>query len=196
MTDAIQDLAKLLSRLPGVGQRTALRLTFHMLRAEEEYLQRLGETIATIRDRIHPCSTCRNLTEEDPCPICSNENRDRSQICVVANVPDLWAFEDSGSYRGMYHVLHGLLAPLDGILPEDLHVDLLKERVQSQGVREVIIATRPSVEGEATALLVGQFLGGLPVRLTRIASGIPHGGEIEYSNKETLGRALKERRDM
>ncbi|MCP4605768.1 MAG: recombination protein RecR [Proteobacteria bacterium] len=196
MTDAIADLTELLARLPGVGRRTALRLTFHILRAEEEYVHRLGQAVSTIRDRVHPCSECRNLAETDPCSICADQRRDRGLICVVASVPDLWAIEESGSYRGLYHVLHGLLAPLDGIGPDDLYMDLLRTRIEPGEVTEVIVATRPSVEGEATALLVNQVLEGLDVRLTRIASGIPHGGELEYADQVTLGRAIQDRRDI
>ncbi|MCP4678375.1 MAG: recombination protein RecR [Deltaproteobacteria bacterium] len=196
MADAIQDLSELLARLPGVGRRTALRLTFHILRADEEYVHRLGESVGTIRDRVRPCSECRNLAEADPCPICSDPRRDRNLICVVAGVPDLWAVEESGSYRGLYHVLHGLLAPLDGIGPDDLNVDLLLKRVEQGEISEVVIATRPSVEGEATSLLISQALEGQPAKLTRIASGIPHGGELEYADRMTLGRAFRDRRDL
>ncbi len=196
MADAIQDLADLLARLPGVGRRTALRLTFHLLRSSDEYVERLGESIGSIRERVSPCGVCRNLADTDPCPICADPRRDRSTICVVASVPDLWAIEESGTYRGLYHVLHGLLAPLDGVGPDDLHVDLLRARIENADVSEVIIATRPSVEGEATALLINQVLDGLDVRLTRIASGVPHGGELEYADRMTLGRALQDRRDL
>ncbi len=196
MTDAIQELAQLLARLPEVGKRTALRLTFHMLRANEEYLKHLGQAIGTIRDRIHPCSKCCNSADVDPCPICSDVQRDQSMICVVASVPDLWAIEESGAYKGLYHVLHGLLAPLEGIGPDDLNMDLLLKRVESGNVKEVIVATRPSMEGEVTATLVRQTLAGLPVRLTRIASGIPHGGELEYTDRMTLGHALEGRQEM
>jgi recombination protein RecR len=196
MADAIQDLALLLGRLPGVGRRSALRLTFHLLGANEDYVRRLGEAIGSIRDLVHPCSRCRNLSEADPCAICSDPRRDRSQICVVASVPDLWAIEESGSYRGLYHVLNGLLAPLDGVGPEDLHVDLLRKRIENQDVTEVIVATRPSVEGEATSVLIAEALSGLNLKLTRIASGVPHGGELEYADRMTLGRALQDRREI
>ncbi len=196
MTDAIQELAQLLSRLPEIGTRTALRLTFHMLRANDEYLKQLGQAIGSIRDRIQPCSVCCNLADVDPCPICANPQRDQSLICVVATVPDLWAIEETDTFKGHYHVLHGLLAPLEGIGPDDLNMDLLRTRVESADVKEVIVATRPSMEGEVTATLVRQTLEGLPVRLTRIASGIPHGGELEYTDRMTLGRALEGRQEM
>ncbi len=196
MSDAIQDLAELLSRLPGIGKRTATRLTFHLLRSPVEYLKSLGDSIATIRERVTPCTTCRNLSESDPCPICDDSRRDPTQICVVANVQDLYAIEESGSYRGLYHVLHGLFAPLDGVGPEELRVDLLRERVKAGEISEIIMATRPSVEGEATALLIRQTLEGLDVKITRIASGISYGGELEYADRMTLGRALDGRREM
>ena len=145
MADAIHELAELLARLPGVGRRTATRLTFHLLGAPEEYLKRLGESIAAIREVVRPCSRCRNLSEADPCALCSDLRRDTHQICVVASVQDLWAVEESGSYRGLYHVLHGLFAPLDGVGPETLKVEMIGERVESEEISEVIIATRPSV---------------------------------------------------
>ena len=196
MADAIEDLAALLARLPGIGRRTALRLTFHLLKAPEEYVSALGETIGTLHHRVHQCSLCNNLAEEDPCALCTDSRRNREQICVVASVPDLWAIEQSGVYRGLYHVLHGLLAPLDGVGPDDLNVDQLRTRVSENGVREIILATRPSVEGEATALLISQILVGMQVKITRIASGIPHGGELEYADRMTLGRAIDDRREF
>ncbi len=195
MSDPIRTLSDLLARLPGVGKRTALRLTFHLLSAPQEYSLRLGQEISTIRDRVKPCSICKNMSDQDPCSICSDGKRDGSIICVVANVPDLWAIEESGSYRGLYHVLHGLIAPLDGKGPEDLPLELLNERVVNTQVKEVIIATRPSVEGEATALFIRQMLEG-KAEVTRIASGIPHGGELEYADSVTLGRAFEGRRGM
>ncbi len=196
MAGPIQELTELLSRLPGIGKRTAQRLTFHLLSAPRDYTHSLGEAIDAIQEKVGPCSTCRNLAETDPCPICSDMRRDESQICVVAGIPDLLAIEESGSYRGQYQVLHGLLSPLDGVGPDDLFMDLLRRRVESGDVTEVIVATRPSVEGEATAVLIGNTLSGLGVRITRIASGIPHGGELEYADRMTLGRALDDRREI
>ncbi len=196
MSDAIHDLADLLARLPGIGRRTAFRLTFHLLRAQDEYLKGLGQAVSSLRDRVKPCPRCRNLSEQVPCAICADPRRDTGQICVVASVQDLWAVEESGAYRGLYHVLHGLFAPLDGIGPEDLKVDLLRERVRESGAEEIIVATRPSVEGEATALLIQQTLEGLKVKITRIASGISYGGELEYADRMTLGKALSGRSEM
>ena len=196
MADAIQELTELLARLPEIGSRTAQRLTFHLLRANEAYLEQLGNTIASIRSRIHTCSRCRNLTETDPCPVCSDTKRDQRVICVVAGVPDLWAVEASGAYHGQYHVLHGLLSPLDGVGPDELQIDLLRARVKTEAIDEVIIATPPSMDGEVTSTLILQTLDGLAVKLTRIASGVPHGGELEYTDKVTLGRALQGRREI
>ena len=196
MVDAIRELAELFSRLPGVGRRTGQRFTFHLLRAPQDYVRQLGETIAAIKDRVRYCSICRNLADSDPCPICQDTQRHSQIICVVANVADLWAIEDSASYRGAYHVLHGLLAPLDGVGPEDLHLDLLRSRVEQGGVDEIIVATRPSVEGEVTALLIRRTLEDLGVHISRIASGVPHGGELEYADLKTLEHAFKGRREL
>lgn len=196
MARAIQDLSDLLSRLPGVGKRTATRLAFHLLKAKEDYARALGESISTLHERVCRCSTCANISDTDPCHICQDPGRDQRVVCVVESVPDLWAIEAAGTYRGAFHVLHGLLKPLDGIGPDDLNLDLLRERVISGEVREVILATRPSVEGEATALLVRQLLEGTGAAMSRIASGIPHGSELEYTDARTLERALTDRREM
>jgi recombination protein RecR len=196
MADAIQELTELLARLPEIGSRTAQRLTFHLLHANEAYLERLGKAIASICDRVHECSQCRNLTETDPCPICSDAKRNERLVCVVSSVPDLWAIEATGSYHGQYHVLHGLLSPLDGVGPDELHVDLLRKRIETTEIEEVIIATPPSMDGEVTTTLILQTLDGLAVKLSRIASGVPHGGELEYTDKVTLGRALEGRREI
>ncbi len=196
MTDSIGDLTELFARLPGVGSRTAQRFTFYLLSAPEDYVRALGERIKGIRDRVRFCSVCRNLADVDPCPICADGKRDGRQICIVASIPDLWAIEKSGSFRGRYHVLHGLLAPLDGIGPEDLQLNLLRQRVEQGEVEELIVATRPSVEGEVTALLVRQTFEDLPVQISRIASGVPHGGELEYADLKTLEQAFAGRREL
>ena len=196
MAGAIQDLADLLARLPGVGRRTATRLVFHMMKASSDYTDALGTSIATLHEKVRRCSTCANISDSDPCPICDDATRDARQICVVESVPDLWAIESSGSYRGHFHVLHGLLKPLDGVGPDDLHVDLLSNRVHDSAVEEVIVATRPSVEGEATALLIKHALAESGVQLTRIASGVPHGSELEYTDSRTLDRAIENRREI
>jgi recombination protein RecR len=196
MATAIHELAALLARLPGVGKRTATRLAFHLLDAPEEYARRLGESIASLHRRVSACSICGNLDDADPCSVCTAPNRDDRTICVVAGVPDLWAVEESSAFRGRFHVLHGLLSPLDGKGPDDLNLAGLRLRVEHGGVGEVVIATRPSVEGEATALLVREILSGLAVRVTRIATGVPHGGELEYADRVTLGHAFDDRRDV
>jgi len=196
MTDAIHDLAALLGRLPGIGRRSATRLVLHLLRAPEVYTHELGAAIATLRQRVRLCSTCRGFTERDPCAICADATRDPTLLCVVAQVADLWALEETGLFRGRYHVLHGLVAPLDGVGPDDLRLDLLTRRIDEGEVREVILATRPSLEGEATALLVRELLLDRPVRISRIAQGVPHGSELEYTDRLTLGQALDGRREM
>lgn len=196
MSDSIRDLSELLARLPGVGRRTAQRFSFYLLRAPKDYATQLGDAIASIRDRVFYCSTCRNLTDSDPCPICTDPKRQTHQVCVVATVPDLWAIEQSGSYRGRYHVLHGLLSPLDGIGPDDLYLPLLRERVETEQIEEIVVATRPSVEGEVTAMLIRQTFEDLDVRVSRIASGVPHGGELEYADLKTLEHAFEGRREI
>lgn len=196
MSSAIAELAELLGRLPGIGRRSATRLTFHLLRANPEYVARLGGTISSLHDRVRRCSICANVGDEDPCAVCADRGRSGAAVCVVESVPDLWAIEESGTFRGRYHVLHGLLRPLDGVGPDDLNLAALRDRVAGEGIAEVIVATRPSVEGEATALLVKQTLAGLPVRVTRIASGVPHGSELEYADGRTLSRAIDDRREL
>jgi recombination protein RecR len=196
MATAIHELSALLSRLPGVGKRTATRLAFHLIDAPEEYARRLGENIASLHQRVTVCSVCGNLDDVDPCSICTAHGRDDRAICVVAGVPDLWAVEESSAFRGRFHVLHGLLSPIDGKGPDDLNLASLRSRVESNGIEEVVIATRPSVEGEATALLVRETLSGIAVKVTRIATGVPHGGELEYADSVTLGRAFDDRRDV
>ncbi len=196
MSGAIHELAELLSRLPGVGRRTGVRLAFHLLEASPRYSEQLGEAIGELHRRVKRCSRCGNLDDCDPCGICEDPARDERTICVVAGVPDLWALEESSSFRGRFHVLHGLLSPLDGVGPEDLPLEELRARVEENEVEEVIVATRPSVEGEATAMLIRETLAAGPARVSRIASGVPHGGELEYADRVTLGRALDDRREI
>jgi recombination protein RecR len=192
--DPIASLISLLSRLPGIGRRTAARLAFHVLEADPQYAKALGRALSTIHDEVTRCEQCGNYGAESRCTICQDPRRDGSIICVVAKVPDLIALEALGSFRGLYHVLHGLLAPLDGFGPDQLPLDALERRIADQNVKEVIIATPLNVEGEATALYVAQALKSLPVRVSRIAAGVPHGGELEFTDQVTLGRALEERR--
>jgi len=196
MSGAIAELADLLARLPGIGRRSATRLAFHLLKANPEYVRRLGESVGALHDRVKRCAICANIGDDDPCAICADGARAGRAICVVEGVPDLWAIEEAGTFHGRYHVLHGLLKPIDGIGPAELNLATLADRVAREGVEEVIVATRPSVEGEATALLVKQTLAGLGVRVTRIASGVPHGSELEYADGRTLIRALDDRREL
>ena len=194
--DPIASLISLLSRLPGIGERTAARLTFHVLEGDAQYAAALGQALSTIHEEVTRCALCGNYGAESRCAICQDPRRDDSIVCVVAKVPDLIALEALGSFRGRYHVLHGLLAPLDGVGPDQLPLDALERRIGEQGVKEVIIATPLNVEGEATALYVTDALSALPVRVSRIAAGVPHGGELEFTDQVTLGRALEDRRSV
>ncbi len=195
-SDPIRDLVRLLARLPGVGERTATRLAHHILAGEADYAGALGEAVAHIHARVQRCERCANFCAGPLCRICSDPRRDDAVLCVVARVPDLDALEKSGSFRGRYHVLHGLLAPLDGIGPDDLPLDRLALRVREGAIREVVAATPLSVEGEATALYLAEVLRPLGVKISRIASGIPHGGELEYTDQVTVGRAFDGRREL
>ncbi len=194
--DPIADLVRLLARLPGIGERTATRLAHHILAGEAEYAGALGEAILHIHERVQRCEDCGNFCAGPRCRICADPRRDESVLCVVARVPDLDALEKSGSFRGRYHVLHGLLAPLDGVGPDDLPLHDLVRRVEAGAVREVVAATPLSVEGEATALYLAEVLRPLGVKVSRIASGLPHGGELEYADQVTVGRAFQGRREL
>ena len=195
-TDPIQRLILRLARLPGIGEKTATRLAFHILRAPEGQARELAQAIVEVREKIRLCSVCCTLTEDDPCAVCADARRDVSLLCVVAQPTDLLAVERSGHYRGRYHVLHGVLSPLDGVGPDDLRIGELVRRLDADGPREVIIATSPNVEGEATAMYLARLIKPLGVRVTRIASGVPIGGELEYVDQVTLTRALEGRREM
>ncbi|HEX2676564.1 MAG TPA: recombination mediator RecR, partial [Polyangiales bacterium] len=176
MVDPIAELVGLLARLPGIGERTATRLAYHILGSPAEYAQALGQALAEVHGRVQRCTSCKNYTTESPCKICRDPQRDSRAICVVARPQDLAALERGSAFRGRYYVLHALLSPLDGVGPEALDLAPLLARIQSEGVSEVIVATPLSVEGEATALFLAQELRPLNVRCTRIASGLPHGG--------------------
>jgi recombination protein RecR len=194
--DPIASLISLLSRLPGVGKRTAARLAFHVLEGDAQYAQALGHALSTIHEEVTRCEHCGNYGAEARCTICQDPRRDGSVICLVAKVPDLIALEALGTFRGRYHVLHGLLAPLDGVGPDQLPLDALERRIAEEQVKEVIVATPLNVEGEATALYVADALSSSPVRVSRIAAGVPHGGELEFTDQVTLGRALEDRRSV
>ena len=183
-------------RLPGIGPKTASRLTFFLLRAPAEQAASLAEALSQMRERITFCSTCFNITEESPCPICQDEERDRSLICVVEEPLDVLAIERTREYRGLYHVLHGTISPMEGIGPEDLRIRELINRLRGEPAKEVILATNPSLEGEATAMYLHRQLAPLGVRATRLARGLPVGGDLEYADVITLTRALEGRREM
>ena len=192
MTRVIQELSK----LPGIGEKTAARLAFHLLRADRTLADGLADALRGLKDATRLCATCHGLTETDPCPICANTERAADVICVVEEPADLIAIERSRGFRGRYHVLQGALSPLDGVGPEDLQIGGLLQRLRGDTVREVILATNPTVEGEATALYLARLIKPLGVRVTRIAHGIPMGGDVEYADVVTLGRALDGRREM
>jgi recombination protein RecR len=185
-----------LGKLPGVGEKTAARLAFHILRAPVEDAQALAKAIADLREKIQLCSVCWDFTEQDPCVICKDERRDDTLLCVVAHPQDVIAIERTGGYRGRYHVLHGVLSPLEGVGPDDLRIAELVKRCGDGRIREVIVATNPSVEGETTAIYLAKLIRPLGTRLSRIATGVPMGGELEYADRLTLARALDGRREL
>ena len=194
---AIDDLTAELSKLPGIGKKTALRLTYHLLKQPADRSLRLAHALEVLAEQVHPCPRCHNLTEAELCGICSDPRRDASVICAVEEASDIGAIERSGEYRGVYHVLGGRLSPLEGVSAADLAIEDLVRRVGDGGeVREVILATNPSIEGEATALYVQQALAPSHVRVTRIARGLPVGGDLEYADGVTIAQALVARREM
>jgi recombination protein RecR len=196
----VQRLVKLLSRLPGVGEKTAQRYVLWLLTADDALSRSLGDELRTLRDELGPCERCGNVAEiregRAVCEMCLDSKRDAKVLCVVARVHDLMAIERAGSMRGRYFVLGRLLSPLEGIGPEDLPIGRLVERIRADGVTEIIVATPPSVDGEATALLLKRELTSLGVAMTRIASGVPHGGDLEFADPITMGRALSGRRAL
>jgi len=192
----IQRLIRELSRLPGVGGKTAARLANFLLHDSPEDARRLAESILEVKEKIRLCSICFNLAEGDLCPICADPKRDGETICVVEDPDALIAIEETGTYQGTYHVLHGALAPLDGIGPEDLHIRELIERIRNRATGEVIVATNPNVQGESTAILIMRALGDLPVTVTRIAMGVPMGSDLKYTDRMTIEKALAFRRAL
>jgi recombination protein RecR len=195
-TPSMQRLVDELARLPGIGEKTAARLAFFILRSERSYAQSLADAILGIKDGTLLCSVCFGFTDSDPCNICTNPQRATDSICVVEEPADLIAVERAQYFRGRYHVLHGTISPLDGIGPDQLKIRPLVDRLQAGGVGEVVIATNPTAEGEATALYLAKIIKPIGVRVTRIAHGIPVGGDVEYADVVTLGKALDGRRDM
>ena len=192
----IDQLIEALTRLPGVGRKTAARLAFHILRSHLSEAQALARAILDVKEKIHLCSVCFNLTDEDPCGICQDEHRNKEVLCVVEGPNDLIAIENTGAFNGRYHVLHGTISPLEGVGPDEIKVKELMERLQREKVVEVILATNPTVEGGATALYLTDQIKTLGVKVTRIDYGIPMGGEIEYSDGMTLSKALEGRREV
>ena len=194
---AVTDLIDELKRLPGIGQKTAERLSFFLMRGKVEQAKKLATAIQNIKEKIVLCSTCHGITESDPCDICSDTTRDHSQICVVEEPHDVYVMENMGYFKGIYHVLMGVISPLDGIGPDDLNIEGLKEKVSQPGIKEVILATNPDMEGESTAVYISKVLKPFPeVKVTRIARGLPVGSDIEYADSVTLLKSLEGRMEM
>ncbi|MDD6646406.1 MAG: recombination mediator RecR [Firmicutes bacterium] len=185
-----------LSRLPGIGGKTAQRLAFHILSMDEKEVYELADAIRVAKETMKYCSICGNLTDTDPCSICSDESRDKSTICVVESPKDVAAMEKIREYRGYYHVLHGAISPMDGIGPDDINLKNLIHRLQDERVREIIIATNPNIEGEATAMYIARLIKPSGIKVSRIAHGIPVGGDLEYADEVTLLKAVEGRREL
>ncbi|HKF75818.1 MAG TPA: recombination mediator RecR [Candidatus Dormibacteraeota bacterium] len=196
MPAALEELIQELSRLPGIGPKTAQRLAFHVLRAERSRTDALARAIVEVKTRIGYCTRCWNIAEGQLCSVCESTRRDPSVLCVVESPLDLLAIERTAEFQGLYHVLHGVISPIDGVGPEDIHVPELVQRVREGGLREVIIATDADIEGEATAVYLGRALAPLDVEVTRPAHGLPVGGDLEYADELTLARALSGRRAL
>ncbi|WP_129723853.1 recombination mediator RecR [Xylanivirga thermophila] len=195
----IEPIAKLineLSKLPGVGNKTAQRLAFYIVNMSDDEAKELSKSIVEVKGKIKYCSVCGNITDTDPCNICSNTNRDVSTICVVKDAKDVIAMERTRDFHGVYHVLNGTISPMEGIGPDDIRIKELLMRVQDEDINEVILATNPDVEGEATAVYISKLLKPLGIKTTRIAHGIPVGGDLEYADEVTLSKALEGRREM
>jgi recombination protein RecR len=193
----IDELVGEFARLPGIGKKTALRLTYHLLKRPQEDIHRLARALTRLADRIHTCTECGNLTEDDPCVYCTSPRRDRRVICVVEEASDIGAIERTGTYGGLYHVLGGRLSPLEGVGPDELNVARLLDRMRNgSDVGEVIVATNPSVEGEATALYLQRLIQPTGARVTRLARGLPVGGDLEYADGVTIAEALAGRREI
>lgn len=193
---ALNSLIDELCRLPGIGEKTAQRLAFFILRSPKVRVERLAQAIAEVKEKIIFCSQCSSITETDPCPLCTDPARDRSLICVVEDPSDVFLVERTGVYKGLYHVLMGALSPLDGIGPEQLRIESLLARVDQGSVREIICATNPNMEGEATVLYLAKLMKPRGIRLTRLAHGLPVGGQLEYADELTLSRSFEGRHDL
>ena len=195
-SETIERLMAELGKLPGIGARSAERLAFYILKSADDEALALADAIRDVKTKIRPCSRCFNLAEGELCAICANPRRDQGRICVVEQPKDVLSLESTGAYRGLNHVLMGHIAPLEGVEPEDLTIDALVARVAAGGVSEVILATNPTVTGDATSLHIGERLGACGVKVTRLARGLPAGGQIEYANKSILSDAINERREL
>ena len=193
---AVKELIEELKRLPGIGQKTAERLSFYLMRGENARVEKLAHAILNIKEKVILCSNCHGITEVDPCDICQDPRRDHHQICVVEEPYDVYVMENMGDYKGEYHVLMGVISPLDGIGPQDLTIEDLKVKVGRNGTREVILATNPDMEGESTAIYIARMLKGSGVKVTRIARGLPVGGEIEYADPVTLKKSMEGRMEI
>jgi len=194
-TDAIGRLVQEFSKLPGIGPKSAQRITFHLLRSPEEKAQSLAEALISLKQRVNLCSACCNVTETDPCPICRNPQRDVTQVCIVEQPQDILALEHTGVYKGLYHVLHGAISPTEGIGADDIRTRELLARLQNNTVKEVILATNTNLEGEQTAMYLSRLISPLGIRVTRLARGLPFGTELEYADDVTLTRALEGRQE-
>jgi len=193
---SLQRLISALHRLPGIGPKSAQRLAFHIMKSSREEANELAQAILAAKENMKSCSVCGNITDSDPCSICDDSTRDRSTICVVEQPQDIFVFEKMGEYKGTYHVLMGALSPLDGVGPDDLRIKELVARIQKGGMKELIIATNPNAEGEATAAYLSQLIKPIGVKLTRLAQGMPMGGDLEYADEVTLAKALEGRREL
>ncbi len=195
-SDSVNKLISQFEKLPGIGHKTAVRLSFHVLESSIENAEEMANAIVDARRKVKFCSKCFNLTEEDPCKICSDKKRDNSVICVVENVKDVIAMEKTHEYNGMYHVLHGSISPMNNITAADIKIKELLERLKDDEIKEVIIATNPTIEGETTAMYISRLIKPLDITVTRIAAGLPVGSDIEYTDEITLIKALEGRRNM
>jgi len=194
--EAINRLIQELSKLPGIGPKSAQRLTYHLLRAPEEQGKLLAEAILSVKQKTKLCSVCFNVTESDPCPICRSDQRHRTKICIVEQPQDILALEHTGIYNGLYHVLHGAISPTEGMGADDIRIKELMSRLQDSSVEEVILATNPNLEGEATAMYLSKLISPLGIRVTRLARGLPFGTELEYADDVTLTRAIEGRQEF
>lgn len=194
--ETVTELIAELKRLPGIGQKTAERLSFYLMRGSAENARKLAQTIVNVKEKIILCSNCHGITEKNPCNICENPARDPSTICAVENPYDVFVIENMGGYKGVYHVLMGAISPLEGVGPDDLTIEALEKKVEKNSIREVILATNPTMEGESTAVYISKLLKPYKIKVTRIARGLPVGGDLEYADPVTLLKSMEGRTDM